>query len=377
MRKETPLNARERQALRRECGVCLPGFKSLSPADEFKALAQWCEQRTDVNAGADIADVYGEGGLVTAFEQQIASLLGKPAAVFMPSGVMAQLIAMRLYTERAGLPRFGMSPNSHLALHEQEAPQAVFGLHGVPVGSKLKPMLANDLAAIRQPLAALIVELPMREAGGQLPEWEQLQALKAQAASMQLPLHMDGARLWQCRAFYSQRTFAEIAADFESVYVSMYKDVGGFAGALLAGDEGFIANARLWQRRMGGNLYQQTPFVASAMMRFEQRLGLLEDCHRRAFELAKVFASLPGIKVNPAMPQCNMFHLHIERDAASLNAARDAIAQGEKCWLFGMARATEVPGWSVVELTVGDQLLGIDDATVRRLFEALLKRAAS
>ncbi len=364
------LTPQERQALRRRCTLTLPGFKALSPAEEFRALAHWCEAR-----GAE-ADVYGEGGLIAAFEQQVAELLGKPAAVFVPSGVMAQLIAMRLHAERAGLDRFGMSPNAHLALHEQEAPQSLLGLHGVPVGSRLKPMLAEDLAAIRQPLASLIVELPMREAGGQLPSWEQLQALKAQAAAMSLPLHMDGARLWQCRAFY-QRPFAEIAAGFESVYVSMYKDIGGMAGAVLAGEPGFIANARIWQRRMGGNLYQQTPLVASAMMRFEQRLAMLDDCYRRALELAVMFAALPGVRVNPARPQGNMFHLHFDLPAEALNAARDALAQEERCWLFGMARPTEVPGWSVVELTVGDQLLAIDDETVKGLFERLMARARS
>ena len=105
----------QRQQLRQQCTVTVPGFKTLSPAEEFKVLAAWCEARSAE------ADTYGEGGLLTAFEQQIAALLGKPAAVFMPSGVMARLIAVRLYTEVARVPRFGLSPNSHLAVHEQEA----------------------------------------------------------------------------------------------------------------------------------------------------------------------------------------------------------------------------------------------------------------
>ena len=357
----------QRQQLRQQCTLTIPGFQALSPAEEFKALAAWCEAR-----GAT-ADVYGEGGLLAEFEQQIARLLGKEAAVFMPSGVMAQLIAVRLYTERAALPRFGLSPNSHLALHEQEAASSLWGLHAVPVGSRLRPMLASDLEAQRQPLACALVELPMREAGGQLPNWEQLEALKAQAASLGLPLHMDGARLWQCRSFY-QRSYAEIAAGFASVYVSVYKDIGGMAGALLAGDAGFIANARLWQRRMGGNLFQQTPQVASAMMRFEQRLALLDSCHRRAQDLALAVSTLAGLRVNPAVPQTNMLHLHLDAPAEALNQARDELAEQERCWLFGMARPTEVPGWSCIELTVGDHLLGLDNAQVVALFERLLLR---
>ena len=358
----------QRQQLRQQCALTIPGFRSLSPAEEFKALAAWCEAR-----GA-AADVYGEGGLLAEFEQQIATLLGKQAAVFMPSGVMAQLIAVRLYTERAALPRFGISPNSHLVLHEQEAATSLWGLQAVPVGTRLRPMQADDLAGLRQPLACALVELPMREAGGQLPDWESLEALRAQALSLGLPLHMDGARLWQCRSFY-RRSYAEIAAGFASVYVSVYKDIGGMAGALLAGDAAFVANARIWQRRMGGNLYQQTPLVASAMMRFEQRLALLDSCHRRAQDLAPALSALPGVRVNPAVPQTNMLHLHLDAPADALNQARDDIAERDRCWLFGIARPSEVPGWSCIELTVGDHLLGLDNAQVLALFERLLLRA--
>ena len=361
----------QRQRLRQQCTLTVPGFKTLSPAEEFKAMAAWCETR-DAEG-----DVYGEGGLLTGFEQQIAELLGKPAAVFMPSGVMAQLIAVRLHTEAARLPRFGLSPNSHLVVHEQEAYQSLWCLHGVPVGSRVRPMLASDLVAIHQPLACALVELPMREIGGQLPSWDELEALKAQALNQGIPLHMDGARLWQCRPHFGQRSFAEIAAGFSSVYVSMYKDIGGLAGALLAGDADFIANARLWQRRMGGNLVQQTPFVASALMRFDERLALLDACHRRAVDLATGLAAMKGLRVNPPKPHTNMFHLHLEAPADAVNEARDAIAEAQKCWLFGMARPSEVPGWSYVELTVGDNLLALDNAPVLALVEQLRARAAA
>ncbi|MBT9459507.1 MAG: threonine aldolase [Burkholderiaceae bacterium] len=362
-------NAQQRRQMRRQCTVVVPGFRSLPPAEEFKALASWCEARQIES------DMYGEGGLLGTFEQQIADLLGKPAAVFMPSGVMAQLIAVRLHTEAARLPRFGMSPNAHLAVHEQQAFESLWGLHGVPIGSALRPMLASDLAAVHQPLACAIVELPMREAGGQLPTWEQLEALKAQAAASGTPLHLDGARLWPCRSFYAQRSYADIVTGFQSVYVSMYKDIGGQAGALLAGEPAFIANARLWQRRMGGNLVQQTSFVASAAMRFEQRLEILDACCGRARELALGLGGLNGVRINPATPHTNMLHLHVDAPAEALNEARDALAEAERCWLFGAARPSEVPGWSCIELNVGDQLLALDNATVLPLFERVLDRA--
>ena len=360
--------SQERKHLREQCTLVVPGFATLSTAAEFRALAEWCDTHQAQN------DTYGEGGLLATFERQIASLLGKPAAVFMPSGVLAQLVAVRLYTEAARLPRFGMSPNSHLAIHEQEAVQSLWGLHGVPIGSRLRPILASDLAAVHQPLACAMVELPMREAGGQLPTWDQLEALKAQAALTRTPLHMDGARLWQCQSFY-QRSYAEIVAGFDSVYVSMYKDIGGMSGAMLAGDEAFIANAKLWQRRMGGNLVQQTATVASAMMRFEQRLAMLDACYQRALTLAAALAQLAGVRVNPCTPQTNMMHIYFDAPTDALNDARDHLAEIEKCWLCGLARPSDVPGWSYIELTVGDCLLAHNDAQIVQWFERLLVQA--
>src|SRR4051812_40605738 len=170
-----PLGPEDRQALRRRCAVVVPGFDAPDPADEFSELADWC-RRNDV-----AHDTYGKGALVEGFERKVAGLLGKPAATFMPSGVMAQLAAVRIWTEAARLRRFGMHPTSHLANHEEQAYSALLGCHGVPIGDRLRPMTAADLAAVGQDLACAIVELPIREAGGQLPGWDELEALKSAA----------------------------------------------------------------------------------------------------------------------------------------------------------------------------------------------------
>ena len=82
-----PLTALDRQKLRARCSLVLPGFRTPSPAEEFRLLADWCE------ANDVIHDVYGEGPLIEDFERKIAGLTGKAAAAFMPSGTMAQLIA--------------------------------------------------------------------------------------------------------------------------------------------------------------------------------------------------------------------------------------------------------------------------------------------
>ena len=360
-----PLTANERQKLRERCSVVLPGFRTPPPAEEYRLLAEWC-QANDVTH-----DVYGEGRLIEDFEGRIAGLTGKAAAAFMPSGTMAQLIAVRIWAQRAGLPRFGLHATSHLMLHEQEGYQALFGYHGVVVGDRLRPIAAADLEAQRQPLACLVVELPIREAGGQLLDWEQLEALKRLAHDRNIPLHMDGARLWECRAFYG-RPYAEIAKGFASVYVSAYKGLGGIAGAVLAGDEAFIGEARLWRRRMGGTLIHQSPMIASAAMRLDARLAQMDACYARALDLATGLAGVPGLRVNPAKPHTNMMHLHFDAQADAVLDRRDEIAGRDGVWLIGGAKPTEVPGWSVSELYVGDTLVGLDNDQVVPQLRALL-----
>ena len=334
-----------------------PGFRASLPHEEFRAIAGWCEANDVVH------DVYGEGRALQTFEAKIAGLLGKPAAVFMPSGTLAQLIAIRIWTHRAGLDRFGMPPTSHLMLHEREAYQALLHLHGAPVGERRRPLLASDLAAASQPLACLLVELPLREIGGQLPSWEELEALKAVAKGHGIALHMDGARLWECAAFY-RRTFAQIAEGFSSVYVSLYKGVGGLAGAVLAGDADFIAEARLWQRRLGGNLVGQTAMLASAALRLDARLAALPACYERALSLAHGLEGVSGLRVEPTTPQTNMMHIFLDAPPEAVTRRRDEMAAEDGVWVINEPRAADVPGWSVTELYVGDTLVGIENAEV-------------
>ena len=359
-----PSLQKQRDALRARCTLVLPGFRQEGPAAEFRRMADWCESE-----GMD-HDHYGVGPSVESFERKIATVLGKPAAVFMPSGVMAQLIAVRLWTERAQLARFGMHPTSHLARHEDEAYAALMHCHGVPLGDRLRPMLAKDLDASAQALACVLVELPIREAGGQLPGWDELEALKALARERGVRLHMDGARLWECAAFYA-KSYAEIAAGFDSVYVSLYKGIGASSGAMLAGDERFIAEARIWRHRMGGTLYRMSPVVASAAMRFDERIALMPALYERTVAFAAGLRALPLLRVNPSVPQTNMLHLHFDAPVGAVDDARDAIAEETGCWLLGGVRASDVPGWSVSEFYVGDALLHADDATVLPLFARL------
>jgi threonine aldolase len=359
-----PLSPAERSQLRKSCTVVMPGGAEPSPAEDFRRMAAWCEAESVAH------DQYGDGPLVEGFEQKIATLLDMPAAVFMPSGVMAQGVALRIWTEAAGLHRVGLHPTSHLLLHEEQAWSALFGLHAVPLGQVARPLLAEDVAACRQPLACVITELPIRESGGRLPSWTDLQALKDLARERRLRLHLDGARLWEsCAGF--DRPPKEIAAGFDSVYVSFYKGIGALAGAMLLGDADFIAQARLWRRRLGGTLYHLSPMVVSAAMQFDERLARQPALLARARSLAEGLSTVAGLRVDPPVPHTNMLHLWFDAPADAVLDARDQIACETGCWLLGGLRAADVPGWSRCEWSVGNLLLDLADDQVLPLFERL------
>ncbi len=365
-RAPVPLTADEQKALRRRCRIVGGGHAEPAPGEELERVGAWCRAH-----GWD-ADRYGDGALIGAFEAKVAALLGKEAAVFVPSGTMAQQIALTLWCERASLPRFAMHPTAHPELHEFRAYASLARLAAVLLGPRERPTLATDLAGCAERVAALLVELPAREIGGQLPAWDDLCALADVARAKGVRLHLDGARLWEAREAYAPRTLAEIAGLFDSVYVSFYKGIGALSGAMLAGDTAFVAEARVWRRRYGGTLSQLHPYVASAAMRFDDQLAKMPAYRARALALAPRLAALPGVRVRPSPPQVNLFHVHVDAPPEALVAARDRVALEDGVWIAQRFAPAPVPGWSWTEVYVGDLLLALADDDVIPPFAKLV-----
>ncbi len=354
--------AMQRRELRRRSRV-LHGHGVPDAAAELARVAAWCHDQ-----GVD-ADVYGAGAFIESFEARLATLFDLPAARFLPSGTMAQGIAMRIWGGADG--HFGMHPTSHLELHEQRGYSHLFGLRATLVGAAHRVLLPRDLAAVAEPLSALVVELPTRENGGQLPSWGELSELSGLARARGMKVHLDGARVWEAQAAY-ERPFGEIAALFDSIYVSFYKGIGALPGALLLGPRDFIDEARLWQRRMGGNLYTLLPNVASAASRLDAQLERFPAYLERARRLAATLDGTPGLHIIPDPPHVNMMHVVLDLDPDAALSARDRVAEETGLWLFGGVRPRSLPGQSSFELYVGNALMDIEDAEIRRAFESLL-----
>lgn len=360
-----PLRADEQDALRRRCAMVVSGHGDDAPGDELARVADWCRQH------GWHADRYGEGALIGAFETRVAALLGKPAAVFMPSGTMAQQIALRIACERANNFNIAMHPTSHLELHEEQAYARLHSLRAKLLGERERPTSARDLSDLADTPAALLIELPARELGGLLPAWAELAAMMALASERGIWRHMDGARLWEAREYYAPASYADICGQFDSVYVSFYKGIGALAGAMLAGPEAFIGEARIWRRRHGGTLVQLHPLVASAAMRFDGQLAKMAAYRARAATFAASLAGIDGLSVHPRPPQVNLFHLHIDAPADALTAARDRIAGEHGAWLAPRFWSDRGPGRASTEIYVGDSLLAMPPENDRGILAPL------
>jgi len=368
-RKKRMLDTPEAKKIFKACHRFLTHEYPKTPRQVLSELAETTDPELE-------ADRYGQGDVIARFEGEVAALLGKEAAVFMPSGTMCQQIALRIWAQRRGTSNVTFHPKSHLETHEEKAYQRLHGLHGILVGSADALLTLDDLKAITEPVGALLLELPQRDLGGQLPGWEALHEITAWARERGISTHLDGARLWECRPFYG-REYAEIAQQFDSVYVSFYKILGGIAGSVLAGPADVIAESRIWQRRHGGNLIHLYPFVLSAQRGLRERLGRMEAYHAKAKEIAALLAPLAEIEIVPNPPHTNMMHLFIRGERDKLEAAALDVARETGIWLFYRLAPTLLPGFTLFELTVGEATLDLSGQEIVEVFRMVLTRVGT
>lgn len=363
--------------------------KGCSTMDQANALLQSFNQTTSRLAGhgkrtvqvlqealAQVdgslpSDVYGKGAVIEEFQAKMAGLLGKEAAVFFPSGTMAQQIALRIWCDEKGLKRVAYHPLSHLEIHEQDGLKELHQIETVLLADKTRVIELDDVRGMGD-VACLLLELPQREIGGQLPSFQTLEAIAAYCRQHGIRLHLDGARLLEVLPYY-EKTAAEICALFDSVYISFYKGLGGIAGAILAGEQAFTEKSKVWKRRHGGDLISLYPYILSADYYYEKRAANMGLYYEHARELAAWFNSCEGVSTLPLVPVSNMFHVHFQQPKERMSAILTDVQGETKIGIAGNLVQLDEERCSF-EVSVGDAygLLAKDE--IAHLFAVLREK---
>jgi threonine aldolase len=360
MSEDTP----EWQQVMRGCDRWLGSRRPLRAADRLRAAA-------DALDPDDWPDHYGDGEIVEAFERRLAETLGAEASAVFPSGTMAQQIALRIHCDARGADTVAFHPTCHLELHEHGGYQHLHRLRAELVGAPDRLIARADLDGLHARLGALLLELPQREIGGRLPEWEDLRSQLHWARGRGVATHLDGARIWEAAPYY-ERSVAELAALFDTVYVSLYKGLGGIGGSVLAGPAALIDESRVWRRRHGGTQPQLFGFVAGALSGLDRLAGRMPEFLAHARALGGALREVPGVQVVPDPPQTPLFHLLLRGDRERLEQRALDLSRERGVWLFGPLRPTEVDDTARVELNVGEPALEISPAEAAELFSAVL-----
>lgn len=268
-------------------------------------------------------DVYGEDPGVNALEAHGARLLGKQAALFVPSGTMSNLLAVMSHCQRGEGAILGNA--AHIYRYEAQGSAVLGSVALQPLPMQRDGTLAfDDIKAALAPDDAHFVQTRLicleNTHNGKVLPLSYLQEMGAFVAERGLKLHLDGARLFNA-AVASETAAAVIAAPFDSISICLSKGLGAPVGSLLVGSHDFIARARRLRKMLGGGMRQAGILAQAGLFALEQHVTRLADDHRRAKRLAEGLAALPGIELDLSLVQSNMVFLRLrEGESAPLLA---------------------------------------------------------
>ena len=266
-------------------------------------------------------DVFGDDPTVLELEAETATLLGKEAALYTPSGTMANQLAIRSHTEPGD--EILVEANAHLYYYESGGPAALSGVmcrclngprgvfNGADVEAALRPPDAHF------PRTRLVcIENTHNRGGGKVWPLPQVREVAATARKQGLLLHLDGARLWNASAAtgIAERDYAAV---FDTVSVCFSKGLGAPVGSALAGSKSFIERARRFRKMFGGGMRQAGIIAAGALFALRNHRERLTEDHTNAKALARGLASLPGLEVDPAEVETNMVRIRVLDQPAS------------------------------------------------------------
>lgn len=279
-------------------------------------------------AAAEVGDdVFGDDPTVNRLQERLAALLGKEAALFVPSGTMSNQICVKAHTQPGD--ELLCEVGCHIYNNEAGGPAVLSGVtcrtfvgdHGIlDVGQLDGKVRPNDDHQVRTRLVCL--ENTHNRGGGRVYPLAKIEAISAWARKHGLAMHLDGARLWN--AIVATGTPAAAwARPFDSVSVCFSKGLGAPLGSALAGPREFVTRARRLRKLLGGGMRQVGVVAAACLYALDHHVERLAEDHRHARVLAEAVAATPGLRLNPPEVETNLVWFEVDPD---LGSARDVAA---------------------------------------------------
>jgi len=283
-------------------------------------------------AAAELGDdVFGDDPTVNRLQDRIAALLGKEAALFVPSGSMSNQICVKAHTQPGD--ELLCDANCHIYSYEAGGPAALSGVtcrtidgdHGILDVSQLEDKIrAADDHLVRTRLVAL--ENTHNRGGGRIYPLEKIQAISGWAHENGLLVHLDGARLWNAIVVTGVPAH-EWARPFDSISVCFSKGLGAPIGSALAGSREFVQRARRIRKRFGGGMRQAGLLAAAALYALDHHVERLAEDHRHARVIAEAVADTPGLILDPPEVETNLVWFKVDPDWATGQAVAATLRQ--------------------------------------------------
>ena len=261
-------------------------------------------------------DVFGDDPTINNLEERVAEILGKEAAVYMPSGTMTNQVAIRTHTEPGD--EILLEQSAHVYFNEAGATAALSGVICRLIPGDRGVFGAEDMEAAIRPVndhyprtKLVCVENTANRGGGKVWPLEKLAEVKKTAHENGLKIHLDGARIWNAAAAMNIPE-SEIAKHFDSVSVCFSKGLGAPVGSALAGSSDFIMEARRFRKQFGGGMRQAGIIAAGALYALENNRERLTVDHDNAKIFAKGLAEIQGIEINPDDVETNIINFRVQ-----------------------------------------------------------------
>jgi threonine aldolase len=297
-----------------------PLVKLFGDGEMFDA-AGYINELQKINAAKLIEpDRYGVGGAVADLEKKFEEITGKEKAIFMPTGTMANQLAIAVLSGENA--KVIVQETSHVFRDEADAAQTVFGKRLIPLAKEATYFTAAELQqaveyhkaneAFKSEVGCISIENPVRRMDGRAMPADEIKKVSAWCRSNNIKMHLDGARIYMASA-WSGVPVKEYAGYFDTIYISLYKYLGASAGAMLCGPKDIIGKMEHLMKIHGGTMFRNWTNAAMALHRLEGMESRLQNAKAMSAEIFAALNRVSGIKISALEGGTNIYSLVLDK----------------------------------------------------------------